>query len=150
MFFHYRPARRAQITRLLRTCDAQHRGNQSQRGRQVHHQHGGIESDPKMGKYSLLMHQENAATRTPHRWKERKRCIAAVLLGVLLGSPCESTDGLDHHAILLRAEVQRMKLVGVRPRRKALPKAWAMKSVATSRKVSPPTSKQDRHVPTDW
>jgi hypothetical protein len=41
------------------------------------------------------------------------------------------------------------ELVGVRPRRKALPKAWAMKSVATSRKVSPPTSKQDRHVPTD-
>lgn len=40
------------------------------------------------------------------------------------------------------------ELVGVRPRRKALPKAWAMKSVATSRKVSPPTSKQDRHVPT--
>jgi hypothetical protein len=28
------------------------------------------------------------------REKERKRDIAAVLLGVLLGSPCESTDSL--------------------------------------------------------
>lgn len=147
--FHSSTRSTCAITRLLRTCNAQHRGNQSQRGRQVSPPARWYRSDQKNGKV-LTDAPEMPQQEPPHVDGRRgKRCIAAVLLGVLLGSPCESTDGLDHHAILLRAEVQRMKLVGVRPRRKALPKAWAMKSVATSRKVSPPTSKQDRHVPTD-
>jgi hypothetical protein len=73
--------------------------------------------------------------RRKERRKERKESVAAVLLGVLLSSPYESTDESPHHTILLRAEVQCMSWRESSPRRTALPKAWALKTITTSRKL---------------
>jgi len=41
-----------------------------------------------------MLTSESDENNPTKREGERKEVIAAVLLGVLLGSPCESTDGL--------------------------------------------------------
>jgi len=124
--FHSSTRSTCTITRLLRTCNAQHRGNQSQRGRQVHHQHGGIDRTKKTGKYSL-MHQKCRNKNRHIRWKERKKMYRSSLVR---GPPGQSLR-VDRRSRPPRHSTPSggpaYELVGVRPRRKALPKAWAMK-----------------------
>lgn len=62
---------------------------------------------------------------SPTKREGEQRGIAAVSLGVLLGSPCESTDSLA--TTLFYSERRSSDELGrVHPRRRALPKAWAM------------------------